>query len=380
MPKILFVATVVKIHIAVFHLPYIRMMKELGWETAVAAKNDYDAGEECVIPYCDHYYDIPFARSPFSRDNMTALKQLEEIIDREQFDIIHCNTPVGGVIGRMAARKARKNGAKVYYTAHGFHFFDGAPLKNWLLYYPVEKHFAKDTDTLITINEEDYKRAVAFKRCDVRLIPGIGIDTRKFADVTVDVKAKKQELGLSADDLVILSVGEMTVRKNHEEVIRALAELKDEPLYSRIHYLVCGNGALKEYLEKLASELGISDHVHLLGFRYDVQEILQAADLFVFMSRQEGLPVAVMEAMAAGRPVIASDIRGNHDLIRDGENGWLIRKGRDSLSARILQVLSSPEEAAAAGQKAQQGMKEYDIANVMKIMKEIYGLAPENDR
>ena len=380
MPKILFVATVVKIHIAVFHLPYIRMMKELGWETAVAAKNDYDAGEECVIPYCDHYYDVPFARSPFSSDNMKALKQLEEIIDREQFDIIHCNTPVGGVIGRMAARKARKNGAKVYYTAHGFHFFTGAPLKNWLLYYPVEKHFAKDTDVLITINKEDYDRAKAFNRCDVRLIPGIGIDTEKFAGITVDAARKKQELGLAPDDLVLLSVGEMTVRKNHEAVIRALAELKDEPLFARMHYLVCGNGALKEYLEKLAEELGVSGHVHLLGFRYDVQEILQAADLFVFMSRQEGLPVAVMEAMAAGRPVIASDIRGNHDLIRNGENGWLIRKDRDSLSARILQVLSSPEEAAAAGEKAQQGMKEYDIANVMQIMKEIYGLVPENDR
>ena len=379
MPKILFVATVVKIHIAVFHLPYIRMMKELGWETAVAAKNDYDAQEECVIPYCDHYYDIPFARSPFSADNLTALKQLEEIIDREQFDIIHCNTPVGGVIGRMAARKARKNGAKVYYTAHGFHFFNGAPLKNWLLYYPVEKHFAKDTDVLITINREDYDRAKAFNRCDVRLIPGIGIDTKKFAGLTVDARKKKQELGLAPDDLVLLSVGEMTVRKNHEAVIRALAELKAEPIFARMHYLICGNGALKEYLEKLAQELGISGHVHLLGFRYDVQEILQTADLFVFMSRQEGLPVAVMEAMAAGRPVIASDIRGNHDLIQDGENGWLIRMGQDSLSARILQVLSDPEKAAAAGQKAQQGMKEYDIANVMKIMKEIYGLAPEDN-
>ena len=131
MPKILFVATVVKIHIAVFHLPYIRMMKELGWETAVAARNDYDNPADCVIPYCDRYYDVPFARNPLSRANLTALHELEEIIDREQFDIIHCNTPVGGVIGRLAARHMRKKGAKVYYTAHGFHFFTGAPLKNW---------------------------------------------------------------------------------------------------------------------------------------------------------------------------------------------------------------------------------------------------------
>ncbi|MDF2486669.1 MAG: glycosyltransferase family 1 protein, partial [Herbinix sp.] len=156
MKKVLFVATVVKHHISTFHIPYISWFKLNGYETHVCAKNDYENKEDCVIPYCDKYYDLPFGRSPLSSCNITAYKQLKRLIDTNEYDIIHCHTPVGGVLTRLAAKKARKSGTKVIYSAHGFHFFKGAPLKNWMLYYPVEKHLAKYTDCLITTNKEDY--------------------------------------------------------------------------------------------------------------------------------------------------------------------------------------------------------------------------------
>ena len=156
MKKVLFVATVVKTHIMEFHIPYLKMFQDMGWETAVAARNDYEDPADCKIPFCDTYYDIPFERLPWKAANIKAYRELKAIIDREHFDIIHCHTPVGAMIARLAARDARKRGTKVIYTAHGFHFFKGAPVKNWLMFYPVEWLLAPLTDVLVTINKEDY--------------------------------------------------------------------------------------------------------------------------------------------------------------------------------------------------------------------------------
>ena len=157
--RVLFVATVVKKHIMQFHIPYLKMFQEMGYETAVAAKNDYENPEDCHIPYCDRFFDLPFQRSPFHPDNVQCYKKLKAIIDAGDFSIVHCHTPVGGVLGRIAARNARKNGARVLYTAHGFHFYKGGPVKNRLLFYPIEKLCAHLTDVLITMNQEDYALA-----------------------------------------------------------------------------------------------------------------------------------------------------------------------------------------------------------------------------
>lgn len=175
MKKVLFVATVVKTHIMEFHIPYLKMFKEMGWETAVAAKNDYEVPEDCVIPYCDTYYNIQFERNPMALGNIKAYKCLKKVIDEGEYDIIHCHTPVGAMMTRLAAKQARKKGTKVLYTAHGFHFFKGASAVNWLVYYPVEKWLSRYTDVLITINKEDYARAQTFKAGKVCYVPGVGI-------------------------------------------------------------------------------------------------------------------------------------------------------------------------------------------------------------
>ena len=125
MKKVLFVATVVKTHIMEFHIPYLKMFKEMGWETVVAARNDYENPADCVIPYCDTYYNIPFERNPLKLGNLKAYTDLKKVIDGGGYDIIHCHTPVGAMLTRLAAKQARKNGTKVFYTAHGFHFYKG---------------------------------------------------------------------------------------------------------------------------------------------------------------------------------------------------------------------------------------------------------------
>lgn len=378
MPRVLFVATVVKQHIMKFHVPYLRMFKDAGWETAVAACNDYENKEDCLIPHCDEYYDISFARSPFHTCNISAYKELKNLIKSGQFDIIHCHTPVGGVLGRLAARKVNKT--RVIYTAHGFHFFKGAPIVNWMIYYPVEKWMARYTDTLITINKEDYQRAKKFNAKEVCFVPGVGINLEKFSPVEESelsnplLRNKRKELSFREDDYLVLSIGDLNRNKNHEVVIRALAELKKNDLnvYNHLQYLVCGNGDMEDELIQIAMELNVIDHIHFLGYRNDIREICQISDLFVFMSLREGLPVALMEALASGLPVICSNIRGNQDIVVEGENGIFCENICSSLAEKISAFQKGIIALKDDKKERRRKLKPYDILEVQEEMRKIY--------
>lgn len=373
MKKVLFVATVVKMHIMEFHIPYLKMFKEMGWETAVAARNDYENPADCVIPYCDTYYNIPFERNPLKPGNLKAYKELKHIIDEGEYDIIHCHTPVGAMLTRLAAKQARKKGTKVFYTAHGFHFYKGAPAINWILYYPVEKWLSRYTDVLITINKEDYERAKTFKAGKVCYVPGVGIDLKKFNAGYVNKEQKRKEIGVSADDFVLLSVGELIPRKNHEVVIRALSVLKQLDKLNHIEYVICGRGSYEADLRKLAEGLDVADHVHFLGYRNDISEICNCADLFVFMSHQEGLPVALMEAMACGLPAVCSNIRGNTDLIEDGVTGLLANNTPEEVAQSISKMKSDTALRNRVASAALQKIKQFDLSSVEDEMSKIYG-------
>lgn len=316
--KVLFVATVVKAHINVFHLPYLKWFKENGYETHVCAKDDFN-GEECIIPNCDVHYNIPFERLPFNISNFKAYNQLKKIIKENEYDIIHCNTPVASILTRLAAIKARKKGCKVIYTAHGFHFYKGASILNWFIYYPIEKICSYFTDAIVTINNEDYKLAkTKMKSNRIYYVPGVGINIKKFSSIKIDILNKRKELGIPQDAFVLLSVGELSKRKNHEIIIKALSKLNKD-----VHYCIVGRGKLEKYLKNLSRELSVDKNVHLLGFRSDINELCAMADVFCFPSKQEGLPVALMESMATGMPIICSEIRGNVDLIEDTIGGYL---------------------------------------------------------
>lgn len=296
-----------------FEMNNVKILQELGYEVHYATNyhmpvytdsNDRLNGTGIIR------HQIDFVRSPYHvTKNIKALKQLVNLMRKIKFSLVHCHTPMGGVLGRIAAFKT--NTKPVIYTAHGFHFYSGAPMMNWLFFYPVERWLAKWTDCLITINQEDYQRAKTFSvRGEVEYVAGVGIDLEKYQNIQVDRQALRKKLGVPEEAFLLISVGELSKRKNHSVVIQALSQCKEKDIY----YIICGSGVLEGKLLKLIEKYTLQERVKLLGYRTDIPELLSISDCFIFPSLQEGLPVAVMEALAVGLPVICSDIRGNRDL------------------------------------------------------------------
>ena len=368
--RVLIIATVVKTHIMQFHIPTLKLFKDMGWETAVAARNDYENPEDCRIPYCDQFYDIPFERIPFMPKNIECYKNLKDLIDRGDYQIVHCHTPVGGVLGRLAARKARKNGTRVIYTAHGFHFYQGAPLKNWLMYYPIEKFCSYFADAILTINKEDlYFAKKHFRNTRVDYLPGIGVDVDRFLNVSDCAIDFCSLLNLREDEKVMITVGEMTANKNHKTIIKALTLSQLE----NVHYVIVGSGICRPQLEEYADELNVRNRVHFLGYRRDIAALLHASDVLVFPSYREGLPVALMEAMAAGVPAVASRVRGNVDLIEDGINGFLCDpEDAEGIAERVRMLLDHPDLAERFRKYSLEKIKGYDKSIVTEQLREIY--------
>ena len=331
MKKVLFTATVDS-HILHFHIPYLQYFKENGYEVHVATNGDEE------IPYCDVKHRISFERNPLKINNIKAIKDLKKIIDTEKFEIIHCHTPMGSVVTRIAAKKARKKqNTKVIYTAHGFHFFKGAPLLNWVIYYPIEKWMSKYTDCLITINEEDYNLAQKkFKVKRIELINGVGVDREKF-DFTMTEEEKinyRKECGLEKDDFIIIYVAELSKRKNQGMLIESIKGLKAEG--QNIKVLLVGQDSLDGYYQNVVKKLNLEESIKFLGYRKDIPKLLKISDLYVSTSNQEGLPVNIMEAILCNLPIIATDCRGNHDLIVNNKNGFIVPKGdTEELSNKI---------------------------------------------
>lgn len=369
MKKALFTATVVKTHIMQFHLPYLKMLQDLGWETAVASKNDYENSADLHIPYCDTYYDIPFAREPLKKDNLRAYRELTALLDKEHYDLIHCHTPVGAILTRLAARKVRKLGTKVIYTAHGFHFFKGAPLKNWLLYFPAEWFCSFFTDVLITINSEDY--AFAQKHLHpkkVVYVPGVGVNLGKFGQQADKRQLLRQSLGIGENDFLLLSVAELTKNKNHTMILSALAEL-DDP---HIKFISAGRGECMEALRQQTKELGLEDRVKFLGYRTDAGALYSVADAFVFPSFREGLSLALMEAMASGLPSIVGAIRGNVDLISDGVEGVYTELTPAGIAAAIVRLYDNPALRADCAEAAKKKVQAFGLEPVLEQVRKIY--------
>ena len=307
--KVLFVATVTG-HITAFHIPYLKMLKEKGYEVHVASNGDKK------IEYCDKHFNLPFARFPFDFCNLKAYKELKKIINENNYEFIHCHTPVGGTITRLAARKARKKNTKVIYTAHGFHFFKGAPLKNWLIYYPIEKILARSTDVLITINKEDYERAKKhFKAKQIEFVNGVGVDRKKF-DINInkeELLKLRNEFGFNENDFVFISIGELSKRKNQIMQINAMKDVIKNNGNCKL--LIVGKGNLDNYLKERVKEYGLEKFVTFAGFRKDIPQLLKISDCLLATSYQEGLPVNVMEAMMCKIPIIATNCRGQRDLV-----------------------------------------------------------------
>lgn len=308
-------------------------------------------------------YMIDCSRRVFDRGNLRAIRQIRKIIRDEQYDIVHCHTPIGAACTRIACMKLRSSGKlKVFYTAHGFHFYKGAPIKNWLIFYPIERMCSRMTDVLITINREDYEFARKhMKSGKIEYLPGVGVDVDVFKNINVNIKEKKLEIGVPEDATIMLSVGELNDNKNHKMVIEALKRIGDDS----IHYVIAGEGDNKNKLMSLAENLGLKDRVHLLGFRSDVKELYKIADVLIHPSFREGLPVSVMEALASGLKVVASNIRGNADLISE-DNGVLFNK------ESLTDLVKSIEQALQMDKEKVSLRDDFSKKNVTARIKELY--------
>lgn len=299
-----------------FNLPFMRWFRQQGWQV------DYISDGEMQIPDCDNQYAIPIKRSPYNPKNIIAYKKLKKILMNE-YDIIHCHTPMGGVLGRLAAKSIRTK-AKIIYTAHGFHFYKGAPLINRLLYYPIERYLAKYTDILITINEEDYNIAKKkfLSSINIYKVDGVGIDLDRFKPCNdKDKRQLRIDLGIGETDFIILYVAEFTSRKNHELLIYSISKLNEK--IKRLKVIFAGTGPLLEKYKNKIETRGLSETVLFLGYRNDIEKLCNIADLGVSPSKQEGLPIGVVEYLASGLPVVCSNIRGHIDIITEKKNGLL---------------------------------------------------------
>lgn len=372
--KILFVATV-RSHIGQFHMPFIRELKARGVEVHAAFKDNSADKPGLDLSVIDKTFEVPFERRPLRLNNIKAYRELKKIIDGNGYDAVHCHTPMGAVITRLAAKSARKKGTKVIYTAHGFHFFKGASIKNWMFFYPVEKYLSKYTDCLITINSEDCELAhkKKFRAGKIYKVHGVGVELDKFKAVDADEKARlRAEYGYDGDTFIMIYPADLSVRKNQPMLFDALQKIAEKN--KNVKLLLPGQPIRLEEYERMISERGIADNVEFLGYRRDINNLVGLSDLSVASSFQEGLPINIIEAMAMGNAIVATDVRGNNDAVEDGVNGYLVPVGDSDLMAeKILELMNDREKLRTFGENGLDMVKDFSTENVNREMLTIYG-------
>ena len=370
MKKVLFVASVAG-HIKNFHTPYLKLFKDKGYTTYVAA--NWTLKENEKIDFCDNFIQLPIERKPFSLKNIKAICKLKKLLKVEKFDLIHCHTPMGSVVARLSAKSSRKKGTKVVYTAHGFHFYKGAPLKNWIIYYPVEKICSKWTDCLITITNEDYKFAKKhFKNIKkIEHVNGVGMNAKRLEKGLTDSEKNdiRENLKIKSDDIVFSYVAELNSNKNQMLLIHIIERLKDS--YPNIKLLLIGNGPLKERYKEYIDENNLNEFIKLLGKRNDINELLSITDIYMASSKREGLPVNIMEAMYKGIPIVATDNRGHREIAMNSKNIF-IEKDITEMEQKVIDIISNMKNYKELSQEEHNDSKKYSIESVIERMNEIY--------
>lgn len=366
-----------------FESDNVQILQQMGYVVHYAANMNeqfyhYNPEELAALGVQFHHVDV--ARSPYQlRSNAAALRQVLQIIRNYDIRLIHCHEPMGGVLGRLAAAIQNDPRIKVIYTAHGFHFYKGAPLVNNTLYYAAERFLAHYTDVLILINGEDLdnsRKLTLRSGGSVHLIPGVGLDMEFYREADASAsRVCRQNYGVAEDAFFLLSVGELNENKNHLVVLRALKSLKDRGLLPReLIYGICGEGFLHQKLEQWCREFGLMDHVRLYGYCSDVRPYISMADVFLFPSKREGLGMAALEALSMGKPVVAADNRGTREYIRPGENGYLCRcDDPESFAEMILRIYRiSAQEYASVCQACRPSVAHFSRENTHRIMKSVY--------
>lgn len=363
--KVLITATVMS-HVAQFHKPLAKVLHRHGCMVEVAARDNLAEKNGLNLDWADKIYDVPFERSPLSRSNLKAYKRLRQIISEGAYDIIHCNTPMGGIVTRLAARGS---GTRVIYTAHGFHFYRGASRKAWMIYYPIEKLFCRLTTTLITINREDRDLAKRRFKVDTEYIHGVGVDASRYIPERADDKLRR-ELGV-VGRRVILNIGELLPNKGQRFAIEAMKEVVRH--HKNALLVIAGNGPERTALEAQVNETGLTDSVRFIGYCTCLEKWQRAAEMLVACSRREGLPLNVVETMLSGNPAVVSDNRGHRELVDDGVTGFIVPHGDSVVIAdRICRLLDDGDMRTRMGDAALSKGLLYSAENVEKELEHIY--------
>ena len=369
--KILLVATV-QSHIAQFHRPLAEVLHAHGYEVHAAARNNLAEKNGLQLDFVDKVFDVRFSRSPKSKDNITAYNQLKAIVDSGNYEVVHCNTPMGGMIARLATRAARKKGTKLFYTAHGFHFYDGAPKKNWMIFYPIEKFFSRMTDVLITITHEDYKVASEAFHCKVAYIHGVGVSGERYKPVTIEEKlAQRRRMGYSQNAKILLCIGELNSNKNQVMAIRMMHKVVAK--YPEAMLLLAGNGPKQKFLEQLIKQEELERNVKMIGYVTNLQDYQHIIDVQISCSLREGLPLNIVESMLSGNPVVAGLNHGHRELIQDGINGYIVDPNDyEAMSERVLNLLDNNDLRKRIVQNAIIFAQDFTFTSVKKELEEIY--------
>ncbi len=370
--KVLLTATV-QSHIYQFHKPLIDLLHENGYEVHVAAKDNLHLKNGIKLDFVEKIYNVPFSRSPFNKDNITAYKQLKIILRKEDYDIVHCNTPMGGVLTRLAARNLRAKGLKVFYTAHGFHFYKGASFMSWATYYPIEKILSSITDKLITINSEDYAFAQRTMNCSVYHIHGVGVDGEKYFPISTEEAIRLRKVfGFTAEQKIVLCIGELLPNKNQTMAIDAMKQVCQK--YPDAILLLAGNGPRQQFLEHYIEEANLQGNVRMLGYVTNLPLYQGMADVLLACSFREGLPLNLIEAMLSGNPVVASENRGHCELVVENFTGYLVKPNDSAgMATRLLDILDNETQKETLSHNAMKRAALYTFASVKQELKHIYG-------
>lgn len=364
----------------------VEILRKMGYTIHYAANTEqqhYLFDDEEIKKLGVHIHHIDIERSPYMvRANRKAFLQLTKIVRKYNISIIHCHTPVGGLLGRLIGKYFRKDGIKVIYTAHGFHFYKGAPWINNSVYYLAERWLARHTDILVVINREDLESARKFrlrKNGKIYRIPGAGLDTQRFHIFSEEERRRRrQALGIGEEVFFIVSVGELNENKNQEIILEALALMQDRGCdISKIVYGICGDGFFRNRLETRVRELGLQENVKMFGYCSDVPAILGCADMSVLSSRREGLGMAALESLAMGVPVAAADNRGTREYMEDGRNGYVCScKDAESFIRGIGKIRNMDGEARRKmGIRCRKTTEGFEKARTASVMREVYKIA-----
>ncbi|MEG2908643.1 MAG: glycosyltransferase family 4 protein [Erysipelotrichaceae bacterium] len=372
--RILFVANVCKEHILKFHVPTIKKMKEEGWVVDVAC-----SGEE-KVPYCDNQFNMSWERSPFSPNLIKGIIELKNIVNKNHYDIMYCHTPVGGLAARITGIGARKRGTKIIYFAHGYHFYKGAPAKNWILYYTLEKIMSKMTDAIILINREDYNLTVKhFNNCDAYLINGIGVDMKRFYKITEKNRLSyRKKLGIPTNAVVLIYFAELLANKNQTFLMHVLKEILVEK--NDVFLVLAGSDYSNGKFLNKAKKIGVQDNVRFLGWRDDIAGLYGMSDICTASSIREGFGLNLVEAMACGIPVVATKNRGHETIIVDGDNGYLISLGDvNCFKERILKVINDDRCRLDIVSEGYKSVGKYDSNKVVQNLMDIINKYCKNE-